>query len=65
MRDRDLLMMQVHAQSATAVPQVREALQRGLGMLTTVVRERSGADGLDQTWALTLTAGLTRVGQDR
>lgn len=86
--DRDLLMMQVHAQSPTAVPQVREAVQRGLGVLTTVVRERSGADdgavaaffargqlwnpvmtadvdGIDQPWARTLTASLTRLGQNR
>lgn len=42
--DRDLLVLQVHAQSATAVPEVREAAQ---------------------PWARTLTAGLTRVADQR
>ena len=85
--DRDLLMLQVHAQSATAVPQVREAVQRGVGLLVTTVRERSEAedvavrdffargqlwnlviaadiDDLHQSWARTLTVGLTHLGED-
>lgn len=70
-RDRDLLMMQVHAQSATTVPQVREALQRGLGALTTAVRERSGAgDGAvvaffarGQLWNLVVSADVDGLDQ--
>lgn len=42
-RDRDLLMLQVHAQSATTVPAVREAVQRGLHALIAAVSDRSGA----------------------
>jgi len=41
--DRDLLMLQVHAQSACDVPEVREAVRRGLGTLITAVRELSDA----------------------
>lgn len=86
--DRDLLMLQVHAQSATAVPQVREAVQRGLGLLVTTVAEGSGAEqeavrvffargqlwnlviaadvgALPQSWARVLTAGLSRVADQR
>ena len=45
--DRDLLMLQVHAQSACDVPEVREALQRGLGSVVRLVQQRSGADDAD------------------
>ncbi len=43
--DRDLLMIQVHAQSASDIPQIRDAMRRGLAAVVTVVRERSRADG--------------------
>ena len=42
--DRDLLMLQVHAQSACDVPQVREALQRGLSSVVRLAQQLSGAD---------------------
>lgn len=41
--DRDLLMVQVHAQSASDVPEIRDAVRRGYGSLLTFARERSGA----------------------
>jgi AcrR family transcriptional regulator len=41
--DRDLLMMQVHAQSASDVPEVRRALRHGLGQVTSFASSRSGA----------------------
>jgi len=41
--DRDLLMLQVHAQSAFDVPEVRQALQRGLARVTEFASSRSGA----------------------
>lgn len=42
--DRDLLMLQVHAQSASDIPEIREAMRRGLAAIVELVRERSGAD---------------------
>lgn len=41
--DRDLLMLQVHAQSATDVPEIRDALRRGLAVVVDTVTELSGA----------------------
>lgn len=41
--DRSLLMLQVHAQSAAAVPEIAAALRDGLERVTTFVRARSGA----------------------
>ncbi|RZU65222.1 TetR family transcriptional regulator [Microterricola gilva] len=41
--DRELLMMQVHAQSACDVPEVRRALREGLGQVTRFASSRSGA----------------------
>jgi AcrR family transcriptional regulator len=40
--DRDLLMLQVHAQSATDVPEIREAMRRGYASAVTLVHELSG-----------------------
>lgn len=40
--DRSLLMLQVHALSATDVPEIRAALQQGLGRVVGLVRLRSG-----------------------
>ena len=42
--DRELLMVQVHAQSAADVPEVKQSLQRGLGRITRFASTRSGAD---------------------
>ncbi len=42
--DRDLLMLQVHAQSACDVPEIRQAVRRGLKDIVTTVSETSGAD---------------------
>lgn len=41
--DRDLLMLQVHAQSAADVAEIAEALRRGLGAVTEFARSRSRA----------------------
>jgi AcrR family transcriptional regulator len=40
--DRSLLMLQVHAQSAADVPEIGDALRRGLARVTTFAKERSG-----------------------
>ena len=42
--DRPVLMLQVHAQSAAAVPAIGAALARGLEHLTMLVSTRTGAD---------------------
>lgn len=42
-RDRDLLMLQVHAQSVAEIPEIGEALRSGLARVTEFVKERSGA----------------------
>ena len=41
--DRDLVMLQVHAQSAAAVPEIGVALRRGYATLVAFVQARSGA----------------------
>ncbi|MGB3443475.1 MAG: TetR/AcrR family transcriptional regulator [Actinophytocola sp.] len=46
-RDRALLMLQVHAQSVAEVPQIGAALRAGLERVTTFVKQRSGADDDD------------------
>lgn len=45
--DRTLLMIQVHAQSASDLPEVRAAAQRGLAALVGCVQQRSGATAED------------------
>lgn len=42
--DRDLLMLQVHAQAATEQPAVADAVRAGIARVTDFVRHRSGAD---------------------
>lgn len=42
--DRPVLMMQVHAQSAAAIPAIGEALTSGLERLTVLVSTTTGAD---------------------
>lgn len=67
--DRDLLMLQVHAQSATDVPEIRDAVRRGLAAVVDAVTERSGASPEDvqrfvawgQLCHLVVTAGLDEV----
>jgi AcrR family transcriptional regulator len=48
--DRDLLLLQVHAQAAAGVPEIRDALRRGLARTTEVVTSRSGAPPEDVRW---------------
>jgi AcrR family transcriptional regulator len=43
-RDRTLLMLQVHAQSAAEIPEIGQALRNGLAKVTTFAQSRSGAD---------------------
>jgi len=40
--DRDLLMLQIHAQSAADVPEIREALRRGYASVVQTAKELSG-----------------------
>ena len=42
--DRDLLMIQVHAQSVANIPEVRQSLRAGLARVTRFASSRSGAD---------------------
>ncbi|UQN09983.1 TetR/AcrR family transcriptional regulator [Deinococcus sp. QL22] len=66
--DRNLLMLQVHAQSAAEVPEIRSALRQGLQQITTFVKTRSGASdesvqrfiAYGQLCHLVVTAGLER-----
>jgi hypothetical protein len=41
--NRDLLMLQVHAQSAAAVPEIASAFRRGLQRIVKFVKSRSAA----------------------
>ncbi len=41
--DKSLLMLQVHAQSATDIPEIAEAVRRGLARVTEFAKSRSGA----------------------
>ena len=41
--DRDLVMLQVHAQSAATVPEIGEAVRRGYAAVVTFAQARSGA----------------------
>ncbi|OII33079.1 hypothetical protein BIU98_06400 [Curtobacterium sp. MMLR14_010] len=45
--DRDLIMMQAHAQSASSVPEIREAVRSGLGAVVRAVERASGAAPAD------------------
>lgn len=67
--DRDLLMVQVHAQSAVDIPEIREAVRQGYASIIHLVRERSGADDAriqlfvarGQLCHLIVTAGLDEL----
>jgi AcrR family transcriptional regulator len=64
--DRELLMLQVHAQSAADIPEIGESLRRGLERVTTFASSRSRADdksvqrfiAYGQLCHLIVTAGL-------
>ncbi|RFA21173.1 TetR/AcrR family transcriptional regulator [Subtercola boreus] len=43
-RDRSLIALQVHAQSACDVPEIRDAVRRGISSVVHVVTQQSGAD---------------------
>jgi len=43
-RDRDLIMIQAHAQSACGVPEVKDAVHRGLAQVVDTVTRDSGAN---------------------
>ncbi len=45
--DRELLMLQVHAQASTDVPEIAEAVRRGLERITIFAKRRSGAPDSD------------------
>ena len=42
--DRDLIMLQVHAQSACEVPEIRAAVQRGISTIVRSVKVATGAE---------------------
>ncbi len=48
MADRNLIMVQVHAQCASDFPEVREAVRGGLERLVATVKKRSGAADAQQ-----------------
>ena len=67
--DRTLIALQVHAQSSCDVPEIREAVRRGVREVTTTVSRRSGADDASvqrflaygQLCHLVVQAGLEEV----
>lgn len=67
--DRTLLMLQVHAQSATDIVEVRQALRSGLAAVTRFAKTRSGASddaiqrfiAYGQLCHLIVTAGIDDV----
>lgn len=46
-RDRALLMLQVHAQSVAEIPEIGDALRAGLARVTEFAKERSGGSDED------------------
>ena len=69
--DRSLLALQVHAQSAADIPEVRQALRAGLGEVTTFAKTRSGASdenvqrfiAFGQLCHLIVTTGVEELSQ--
>jgi AcrR family transcriptional regulator len=65
--ERDYLLLQVHAQSATAVPEIAAAVRRGLARIVSLASSRSGAADADvqsfvafgQLCHLIVTAGVS------
>lgn len=70
--DRDLLILQVHAQSVAEIPEVAQALRSGLKAVTTLAKTRSGASdeavqrfiAYGQLCHLIVTVGLEDVPED-
>jgi AcrR family transcriptional regulator len=70
--DRSLLMLQVHAQSAVGVTEIRQALRRGIARVTRFAASRSGADdeavqrfiAFGQLCHLIVTIGIERDSAD-
>lgn len=68
--DRTLIALQVHAQSSCSVPEIREAVRRGVRNVVTTVSRMSGADdaavqrflAYGQLCHLIVQAGLDDVG---
>ncbi|WNV84019.1 TetR/AcrR family transcriptional regulator [Umezawaea sp. Da 62-37] len=67
--DRDLLMLQIHAQSASDIPEIREATRRGYASVVELAKELSGGTdaevqhfiALGQLCHLIVAAGLDDV----
>jgi AcrR family transcriptional regulator len=70
--DRTILMIQVHAQSASDVPAIRDVLRAGLKRIVTYVKQRSGAGdeavqrfiAFGQLCHLITTADIYDLGED-
>ena len=70
--DRSLLMLQVHAQSAAAEPEIGAALRRGMARITRFTKTRSGATddevqrfiAFGQLCHLIVTAGIESDSSD-
>jgi AcrR family transcriptional regulator len=70
--DRDLLMLQIHAQSASDIPEIRDAVQRGYASVVDLAKELSGGTdaevqqfvALGQLCHLIVSAGLESVDAD-
>ena len=68
-QDRRLIALQVHAQSACDVPEIREAVRRGIALVVRAVSSESGADGTSvqrflaygQLCHLVVQAGLDEI----
>jgi AcrR family transcriptional regulator len=70
--DRSILMIQVHAQSASDVPAIRAAVRGGLQRIVTYVKQRSGASdeavqrfiAFGQLCHLITTTDIDELGED-
>lgn len=70
--DRTLLMLQVHALSVAQIPEIGDALRRGLAQVTRTAQERSGAENSEvqrfiaygQLCHLIVTAELDHQSED-
>jgi AcrR family transcriptional regulator len=70
--ERDLLMLQVHAHSASDVPEIRSAIRRGYGSVVQHARELAAGDdagvrgflALGQLYHLVVAADLAGVEED-
>ncbi len=67
--DRDLLMLQIHAQSASDIPEIRDAMRRGYASVVDTAKELSGGSdtevqhfiALGQLCHLIVAADLTSL----